>query len=220
MMQRFVRPAVTVLAALALLAPLGGISAAQGAPANSALSTILAKLAADPTTPNQYNAQIKLHVRMRVFPWISITLNGNSAYKRPGLYHFVFKGVPKAAEHFSDLAYDLGNAATWPEKYQVSLLSPGAAGADPVIRLIPKKHGMVKNLDVTVDAVKGHINKAVWTRFDGGVISLVQHYNFLGGHEFVAQQDASIDIPHMRAELAAQYSGFDLGTDAASASGH
>jgi hypothetical protein len=128
--------------------------------------------------------------------------------------------VPKAADHFSDLAYDLGNAATWPQKYQISLLSAGSAGVEPVIRLIPKKRGMVKNLDVTVDAVKGHIDKAVWTRFDGGVISLVQHYNLVDGHEIVAQQDASINIPHMKAELAAQYSGFDLGTDAASASGH
>lgn len=220
MMQRLVQPAVAVLATLAFFAPLTGTGSAQSQPGNAALSTILAKLAADPTTPNQYNAQIKLHVRMRVFPWISITLNGNSAYKRPGLYHFVFRGVPKAAEHFSDLAYDLGNAATWPAKYQISLLSAGSPGLEPVLRLIPKKRGMVKNLDVTVDAVKGHIDKAVWTRFDGGVISLVQRYDMVNGHEIVAQQDASIDIPHMRAELAAQYSGFDLGTDAASASGH
>lgn len=220
MLQRLVRPSVALLATLAFFAPITGPGLAQSAPGNVSLPALLAKLAADPTTPSQYNAQIKLHVRMRVFPWISITLNGNSAYKRPGLYHFVFKGVPKAAERFSDLAYDLGNAATWPAKYQISLLSPGSPGVEPVIRLIPKKRGMVKNLDVSVDAAKGHIDKAVWTRFDGGVISLVQHYNIVGGHEIVAQQDASIDIPHMRAELAAQYSGFDLGTDAASASGH
>jgi len=75
---------------------------------------------------------------MRMFPWISITLNGNSAYKRPGLYHFVFKSVPKVAEHFSDLAYDLENPATWPQKYQIALQSPGSKDVDPVIRLTPK----------------------------------------------------------------------------------
>lgn len=220
MLHRLVRPFVVLAATLAFLAQSTGAGVAQSSAGNGGLSEILAKLAADPTTPNQYNAQIKLHVKMRVFPWISITLNGNSAYKRPGLYHFVFKGVPKAAEHFSDLAYDLGNAATWPNKYQISLLSAGSATAEPVVRLTPKKRGMVKSLDVFVDVLKGHIDKAVWTRFDGGVISLVQHYNQVGGHEIVAEQDASINIPHMKAELAAEYSGFDLGAATETAAGH
>ncbi|MFN2528570.1 MAG: hypothetical protein ABR584_07625 [Candidatus Baltobacteraceae bacterium] len=185
---------------------------AQGQPAQTTLAEVLAKLAADPTTPDQYHAQVRLHVRMRMFPWISITVNGDSAYKRPGLYHFVFKGVPKAAEHFSDLAYDLGNAATWPQKYEIALLSSGSKDTEPVIRLTPRKRGMVKNLDVSVDMNKGHIDKAVWNRFDGGVISLVQHYNAIGNHEMVAEQDATINIPRMKAELSAQYTGFDLGT--------
>ena len=211
-----------LLVALAVLAILlGGRPArtlAQGQPVAATLPQILAKLEADPTTPNQYNAQIRLRVRMRMFPWLSITLNGNSAYKRPGLYHFVFRGVPKAAEHFSDLAYDLGTPATWPQKYEISLLSPGTADSEPIVRLTPKKRGMVKNLDVSVDVAKGHIDKAVWSRFDGGVISLVQHYNTVGTHEIVAEQDASINIPRMRAELDASYTKFDLGTTTATAS--
>ncbi|GAC1497751.1 MAG: hypothetical protein NVS1B14_00280 [Vulcanimicrobiaceae bacterium] len=193
-----------------LLVPVPAPTFAQGT-ATSNLSAILARLAADPATPAQYQAQVRLHVRLRVFPWVSITLNGDSAYKRPGLYHFVFRGVPKAAEHFSDLAYDLGNAGTWPQKYEIALLSPGSFGNLPVLRLTPKRRGMVRSLDVTVDLDKGHIIKAVWNRFDGGVISLVQHYNVIGTHEIVAEQDASIDIPHMKAQLAAEYSGFTLG---------
>jgi|GEM_PF-1385452 len=205
------RPFALLFALAVLGTALPTPTLAQGQPAQTTLTEVLAKLVADPTTPNQYNAQVKLHVRMRMFPWISITLNGNSAYKRPGLYHFVFKGVPKAAEHFSDLAYDLGNAATWPQKYEITLVSPGSKDTEPVIRLTPKKRGMVKTLDVSVDMSKGHIDKAVWNRFDGGVISLVQHYNAVGNHEIVAEQDASINIPRMKAELIAQYSGFDLG---------
>ena len=206
---RFVLTLVATFALAAFVAQAAGTGLAQGQ-ADSSLQAILGRLAADPQTPDQYNAQVKLHVKMRVFPWISITLNGDSAYKRPGLYHFVFRGVPKAAEHFSDLAYDLGNAASWPKKYEISLLTAASPGIDPVIRLVPRKHGMVKNLDVTVDLAKGHIDKAIWTRFDGGVISLINHYNAVGTHEIVAVQEASIDIPHMRADLAAEYSGFQV----------
>lgn len=210
MRNRCLRPLAALVALAVLLCGVSEPSLAQGQPGAASLPEILAKLAADPTTPNQYNAQVRLHVRLRMFPWISITLSGNSAYKRPGLYHFVFKGVPKAAEHFSDLAYDLGNPTTWPRKYEISLLFAGTLDSEPVVRLTPKKRGMVKSLDVTVDMAKGHIDKAVWNRFDGGVILLVQHYDAVGTHEIVAEQDATIDIPRMKAELDARYSGFDL----------
>jgi hypothetical protein len=80
------------------------------------------------------------------------------------------------------------------------------------LELTPKKRGMVKTLDVTVDQQKGHIIKAVWTRFDGGVISLVQHYDSVGTKEVVAEQDAQIRIPHMKADLTATYDNFSLAT--------
>ncbi len=174
------------------------------------LSAVMQKLIEDPTTPAQYSAAVRLHVKLRIFPFISLTIKGNSLYKRPGLYHFVFRGVPKAAEHFSDLAYDLGNPAFWPDKYAITLLTPPSAGVDPVVRLVPKKRGMVKTLDVAVDMAKGHMLKATWSRFDGGTISLVQHYNAVGKHEIVAEQSATINIPHMKADLSADYSSFNL----------
>ena len=183
-------------------------------PANSGLPTILARLAADPTTPEAYTASVKLAVHMRMFPWLSVTLNGNQIYKRPGLYHFVFRDVPQAAERFHDLNYDLGNAQSWPKKYEIALLTQAAPGIDPVVRLTPRKHGMVKSLDVTVDPIKGHIERAVWSRFDGGVITLVNHYNEVGANEIVAEQTASIDLPHMKADVSAEYSEFAVGISA------
>ncbi|MDQ6930524.1 MAG: hypothetical protein M3126_07660 [Candidatus Eremiobacteraeota bacterium] len=209
-MTPFVRPLV-LLTALAVFALATASRGFAQQPAEPDLSAILAKLAADPTTPNEYSAAVKLHVHLRVFPWISVTLNGNQAYKRPGLYHFVFRGVPRAAERFHDLNYDLGNPQTWPAKYDISLLTPASATVEPVVRLVPKKRGLVKNLDVTIDPVKGHIDKAVWNRFDGGVISLVNHYNAVGSKELVAEQQASINVPHMRADLDAEYSEFSVG---------
>lgn len=174
------------------------------------LTALLTRIQHDPTAPPKYTADVKLHVRLRFFPWISVTLHGNEAYKHPGIYHFVFRGVPKAAEHFSDLAYDLGDSSTWPAKYNISLLTAPAPNVEPVIRLVPKHRGMVKALDVTVDGVKGHILRAVWSRYDGGSITLVQHFNAIGSREVVDLQNASIRIPGMKADLEAEYSAFAL----------
>ena len=65
------------------------------------VSAVLATLAASPEAPTEYKASVALHVRMRVFPFIRMTLHGDSWYKRPGLYRFVFRGVPVIAKAFS-----------------------------------------------------------------------------------------------------------------------
>ncbi|MDQ6823131.1 MAG: hypothetical protein M3Z07_01330 [Candidatus Eremiobacteraeota bacterium] len=174
------------------------------------LASLLSRIAHDPSVPPKYTADVKLHVHLRVFPWISVTLHGNEAYKHPGIYRFIFRGVPKAANRFSDLAYDLGDSSTWPARFDISLLGAQTSGGDPVIRLLPKKRGLVKTLDVTIDRTRGHILRAVWNRFDGGTITLVQHYETLGAHDFVSKQDAAINIPGMKADLVAEYSAFNF----------
>ena len=174
------------------------------------LAALLSLISHDPSAPAKYTADVKLHVHLRVFPWISVTLHGNEAYRHPGIYHFIFRGVPKAVDRFSDLDYDLGDASTWPARYDISLLSPETPTDDPVVRLLPKKRGMVQTLDVTVDKTSGHILKAVWKRFDGGKITLVQHYDAVGTHEIVSKQDAAIRIRGMKVDLVAEYSAFNL----------
>jgi hypothetical protein len=185
-----------------------GVAAQDTAPPLApALQSILSHLSSEAITPREYTANVDLHVKLRVFPFIGLTLHGNSSYKRPGLYHFVFRGVPKAAEKFSDLNYDLGDPAKWSDRYAIAF-APQSSSQEPVVRLTPKGHGLVKSLDVAIDPVKGHLTRATWTRFDGGTITLVQTYAPVGESEIVARQAATIDIPHMRADVSADYGAF------------
>ncbi|MEA2718967.1 MAG: hypothetical protein QOJ39_831, partial [Candidatus Eremiobacteraeota bacterium] len=134
-------------------------------------------------------------------------LHGDSWYKRPGLYRFVFRGVPLVARAFSDMKYDLGNPAQWPERYEIAF-TPDSTAAAPVLRLTPKSPVQVKSLDVALDPAHGRILKATWTRNDGGRITLVQTYAPVAGHAFVAKQTATISLPRMKADLEADYADF------------
>ena len=67
---------------------------------------------------------------------------------------------------------------------------------------------MVRTLDVAIDPAHGRIVKAIWSRNDGGVITLVQTYAPISGHAYVAKQTAKIDLPRMKADLEAEYSDF------------
>ncbi len=190
-------------AALFVLAP--NATFAQEPPT---VNGVLAALAAAPEQPEEYKASVALHVRMRVFPFIRITLHGDSWYKRPGLYRFVFRGVPIIARAFSDMKYDLGDPARWPERYEIAY-APESTAAAPVLHLTPKTAVLVKSLDVTLDPARGRILRAVWSRTDGGVITLVQAYAPVAGHAFVAKQTATINLPRMKAELEADYADFN-----------
>jgi hypothetical protein len=194
-----------LLAALMALAPCA--AAAQDAPSLGSVPSALAALSSAPELHEEYKASVALKVRLRVFPFIRVTLHGDSWYRRPGLYRFVFRGVPLIARAFSDMKYDLGDPARWPERYDIAF-APQSTTAAPVLRLVPKSPVMVKTLDVAIDPAHGRIVKAVWSRNDGGVITLVQTYAPIAGHAYVAKQTATIELPRMKADLEAEYADF------------
>jgi hypothetical protein len=106
------------------------------------------------------------------------------------------------------MKYDLGDPAHWADRYEIAY-APESTVATPVLRLTPKTPVLVKSLDVALDPARGRILKAVWSRSDGGVITLVQTYAPVAGHAFVAKQTATISLPRMKAELEADYADFD-----------
>jgi hypothetical protein len=188
----------------ALLVLLPSAAAADDAPS---VPAVLATLASAPEQAEEYKASVALHVRLRVFPFIRITLHGDSWYRRPGLYRFVFRGMPLIARAFSDMKYDLGDPARWPERYDIAF-APASTPEAPVLRLTPKSPVMVKSLDVAIDPAHGKILEATWTRADGGVINLVQTYEPVAGHAYVSKQVATINLPRMKADLEADYADF------------
>ncbi len=197
-----------LVAALLCAMPCAAGAQTVASPPPSSIPAILEALATSPEQPVAYHASVALHVRLRIFPFIRMTLHGESTYKRPGLYRFIFHGVPVIAKAFSDMKYDLGDPAHWADRYDVSF-APESNDEHPVLRLVPKTAMLVKTLDVALDPSHGRILRAVWSRNDGGVITLTQAYApGLAGHDVVAKQDATIDLPRMKASLEAEYADF------------
>jgi hypothetical protein len=211
MVRRFRILAAALLLLLFVFSP-ASLQAAGSLP-NGQLGAILQRLATNPAVPSQYTANVQVHLHMRYFPWISRTVSGSEIYKHPGFYQFVFRDAPKALDQLSGLEADLANPRGWSQRYDVSLLVPQSPGVDPVVRLSPKVHRLVRTLDITVNMAKAHIDKAAWTRFDGGTITMTQKYGTVAAHEVVNEQDAAVRIPSMSADVTATYSNFavDLG---------
>jgi hypothetical protein len=172
-------------------------------------AVVLAALANDPRTPDGYAAAVELHVKLHSFPFIGLTVHGNSTYQRPGQYHYQLQNLPRIAAKFDDLRYDLGDPTSWPVKYDITM-APQSTDAMPVLRLTPKHPGQVTMLDIETDAKHARMLKATWMRKDGGTIVLTQTYSAVGPDDVVTGQHAVIDIPYMRAELTATYTNVTL----------
>jgi hypothetical protein len=188
-------------------APVWADDAAPPAAPPSAI--VLARLSADPRTPEGYSANLELHAKMRSFPYIGLTVHGTSTYRKPGLYHYQLQNLPRIAAKFDDLHYDLGDPTSWNVRYDIAM-APESTDDAPVLRLTPKKNGLVMYLDIETDARQGRMLKATWKRHDGGTIVLTQTYTAIGSADVVTQQHATIDIPHMRAELTATYTNVSV----------
>jgi hypothetical protein len=184
---------------------------ADDAVPDAGATAVLARLSTDPHTPDAYSADVVLHVKLHSFPFLGLAVHGTSSFRRPGFYHFQLSNLPKVAAKFDDLNYDLGDPAAWSQRFDVSL-APQSTDDVPVLRLIPKKRGLVRTLDIVTDAKGARILKATWSRYDGGTIVLEQTYAAFGSADIVTAQHATIDIPHMRAELSADYSNVALDT--------
>lgn len=204
------RPGRLVALVAVLLLAAGPVCAQDAAPllpvgAGPAPAVVLARLATDPRTPEGYSASLELHAKLHSFPYIGLTVHGTSSYRKPGLYHYQLQNLPRIAAKFDDLHYDLGDPTSWGQRYDIAM-APESTEDAPILRLTPKKPGLVTYLDIETDAKRARMLKATWKRRDGGTIVLTQTYTAVGSADVVTQQHATIDIPHMRAEVTATYS--------------
>jgi hypothetical protein len=182
------------------------------APPAAGPAVVLARLASDPHTPDGYAADLELHVKLHSFPFIGLAVHGTSTFRRPGLYHYQLRNVPHIAANFDDLHYDLGDPTTWTQRYDI-VMAPQSTDDAPVLRLTPKHPGgLVTSLEIETDPKRARMLKATWKRRDGGTIVLTQTYTALGSADVVTLQHATIDIPHMRADLTATYRNITLET--------
>lgn len=176
-----------------------------------AAAPVLARLASDPRASGSFSADLELHIKMRTFPFVGLTVKGTSDYRRPGQYHYQLRNLPIIASKFNELRYDLGDPVSWAVKYDISM-APESTDDVPVLRLTPKHPKLITQLDIVTDATRGRILKATWKRRDGGTIVVTQTYAIVDAADVVTEQHGMVDIPHFRADVSAVYTNVRLET--------
>lgn len=198
-----------MLAVLLLVLSSTPVAAEPRAPYDA--QDVIGRMTALNPSLSSFQTRVHVDVRMLNFPYLRSTLDGTFYFKRPDKYEVVFDRVPFYMRGFSRLFDDVGDAGAWQRDQNIVLLGTRNAGAQPLLllRLTKKIHD--DNLDHTdayVDPATYELVRMEWHYSNGGVIAMTQSYRRESGFTLLAEQRATIDIPHIHAIGKASYGGY------------
>ncbi|MFN2461103.1 MAG: hypothetical protein ABR591_10510 [Candidatus Velthaea sp.] len=153
--------------------------------------------------PSVATYQSRLHVDLRLtsFPFLRQHLDGSTYFKRPNNYEVVFDRVPSYAKGFEKLYSDIGDPSNWEKKFVVTYAGERQFEnrKDLELRLVQRVRGMIDHETVLIDPNGWTIDQMEYHYYNGGVITMTQHFSNVAGSMMIVSQDAHIDIPHVRA---------------------
>jgi hypothetical protein len=200
-------------AVVAFLAAVAGLTAPAGADPTTELTAppaILARVIE--RNPNLSSYQSRLHVDIQLisFPFIGQHLNGWTYFKRPANYEVVFDKVPSYAKGFERLYSDVGDPSDWDARFVISYagVQPFEHRSDIALHMVQRVRGMIDHETVLIDPEAWTIDQIRYDYYNGGVITMTQHFADVGGYTMLRSQTADIKIPHVRAVANGTYSEY------------
>lgn len=162
--------------------------------------------------PNLSSYQSRLHVDVQLhsFPFLHQKLEGSTYFKRPANYEVVFDRVPSYAKGFEKLYTDIGDASSWEKRFVITYDGERQFEnrKDIELRLVQRVRGMIDHENVLIDRNAWTIDQLDYHYYNGGVISMKQHFSSISGHTMLASQQADINIPHVRGTAYGTYTDY------------
>jgi anti-anti-sigma regulatory factor len=192
---------VAFLFATVLFAPAGAQEHAADSSDDVAAQEIIWHLAAHDPSLQTFEADVRVDIAMRTFPWLHPQLVGKVYFKRPDRYELVFARVPWYAKGLDRLYADVGNPSTWSAKFVITADGERSAGGrrEVALRMVQRVRGMIQHEEVYVDPAAWTVDELDYFYYNGGSIEIQQTFSRVDGFTLLQSQHATIAIPHIRA---------------------
>ena len=179
-------------------------------PAAMSADDVVAHIAERNQELDTYAAHVRVEFRLRSFPYLREHLDGTAYFKRPSKYEVVFKRVPSYAKGFSHLSADLADASSWGQRFHMSIVGTRDIDGrhDLVLRLVQRVRGQIDHQDVAVNPQLWEVDAMEYHYYNGGTISMQQHFENIGGFRLITSLDAQIQIPYVKALAHADYTDY------------
>ena len=172
--------------------------------------TLLTRMAAVNAGLTAFTATMHAHVAMKSFPFLSADLTGTYYHKEPDKNKVVFtSGLPLVAQQFDKLYAHIESPAQWPQIYDVTTLSDDGKTAH--VKLVPRKHGNVEQIDATVEDANATVVAMRWNYGNGGYAEMTNRYGRVEGYLLVVSQTGHVQEPgvqldeHQHIEVSQQH---------------
>ncbi len=198
-------------AAIAVIVALAGPSApARADTTDTDPAAILARVMQRNPALSSYQSRLHVDIRLISFPYISQHLEGSTYFKRPANYEVVFDRVPSYAKGFEKLYSDVGDPANWDQRFAITYAGREQFEnrSDIALHMVQRVRGMIDHETVLIDPAGWTIDRIRYDYYNGGVITMTQHFTVLGGNTMLSSQLAEIHIPHVRAVANGTYTDY------------
>jgi hypothetical protein len=156
-----------------------------------------------------YEAAIHADITMKTFPFLNPSLDGTYYHKEPGMDKIVFtSGVPSMAEEFSKIYPHVPSPSQWDSVYIVK--QGRDDGQATAFTLVPRKHGRVDHIDVSVDDASATVLFMRWNYDDGGYAELHQTFSNVNGNLLVTGQTGHFDSSLYKADVTSTLTNYKL----------
>ena len=173
-------------------------------------TTVLAHVIERNPDLSSYQGRLHVDIRLVSFPFLRERLDATTYYKRPSNYEVVFDKLPSYAKGFERLYTDIGDPSEWSKRFVITVAGEGDFDhhRDLALRLVLKNRGMIDHETVLVDPATWTIDQIRYDYYNGGSITMSQHFETIGTYTLLISQRADIAIPHVRAVAFGTYSDY------------
>ncbi len=204
--------AIVKAAAAALVAVLALLRfpASAAAPIPTDPSAIVARVVERNPDLSSYEGRMHVDLKLTSFPFISRHFDASTYFKRPANYEVVFDRVPTYASGFAKLFTDVGDPTNWERRFRISFAGEQDVRGhrDVVLRLVQRVRGMIDHETVLIDPNAWAIDSIRYDYYNGGHVTMTQTFRQVGSYSLLAEQDAEIAIPHVRAVAHGTYTDY------------
>jgi hypothetical protein len=192
-------------------------AAGQGERSGDDATLVINALTARTASVSSYSADLTLHVSLHSFPFLSLTIGGNTTYRQPGQYTVTMHTLPMLARALHNVSGDAGDPSVWARKYDIAIDKAAGSGQELVaLRMTQKIHGQIDHVEAYVDMATMTVTRIEWYYESGGHIFIDDHYAEVGSMLMVDHQSAEIAMPGVRASATSDISNYVIQSDVAS----
>jgi len=159
-----------------------------------------------------YDVPVTIHLVVRKFIAVHLTISGERYFAAPDKEALRLHSVPAVARAFSNIYASLGTPATWPQTYDLQVVSPDHATAQPIFELSGtyKRPSSVDHILLDVDANTYDPIEVRWFYRNGATIVMNVQEQSVGTFRLPAVQDIDVHFPGYSGHATIDYGTYRL----------